>query len=124
MRRAGTILAAVICVLALAGCGSDDPASQQTPTSGSRPTAPQGQPSAAQQAQIEEFQACLREQGAELPRRPPAGGGPPEMTEEMRKAFASCRDKLPAGGPGGGMPPGGASPGGTAPPASDSGDQS
>ena len=124
MRRTGAILAAVICGVPLAGCGSDKPASQQTPTSGSRPAAPQGQPSTAQQAQIEEFQACLREQGADLPSGPPAGEGPPEMTEELRKAFASCRDKLPAGGPGRGMPPGGAPPAGTAPPASAGGDQS
>ena len=42
----------------------------------------------------------------------------------QRKAFEACRDKLPAGGPGGGMPPGGAPPGGAAPAASAGGNQS
>lgn len=70
----------------------------------------------------EEAQACLEEQGVDLPEMgaggPPAGGAPPngeppqggppegfEGGEEMQKAFEECGIEAPRGGGSGGVPP-------------------
>jgi hypothetical protein len=54
-----------------------------------------------QQAQIEELQNCLREQGVE----PPQPGGTQGPSPEMLQALQACQQYMPEGiGPGGGSP--------------------
>ncbi|MBA3262739.1 MAG: hypothetical protein H0T69_09795 [Thermoleophilaceae bacterium] len=87
----------------IAGCGGGDD-SGGSADSGARDTAsrPQGAPPGS-----EDFQACLADQGVDIP-DPGSGGGPPSggVSSKLQKAFEACQDKLPAGvGPGGGGPP-------------------
>ena len=109
MRRSAAALMAVLALTAgvAAGCGGDDDSSGSA-DSGAQPSGSEAPPGAP--AGIEEFQACLAEQGVELPDR--GSGPPPEggMSGHTQRAFEACRDELPEGiGPPdnrpGGVPP-------------------
>ena len=115
MNKQATALLAALALTAgvIAGCGGDEDggASADGASQDLASGAPQGV-----QAGIENFKACLKEQGVEVPDRssgesPPNGGMSGEgPSDKVKKAFAACQDELPEGvGPpagGSGGPPG------------------
>lgn len=119
------VMGAVLAAIVVAGCGgsSDESTSADTAASTSGETEAGGTPPAGGGPggfEIDdEAQACLEEQGLELPEMgaggPPEGapsgeppqGGPPEGFEggeEMQKAFEECGIEAPQGGGPGGPP--------------------
>lgn len=118
------VMGAVLAALVVTGCGgsSDGSTSADTAASTSGQTEAGGTPPAGGPGGFEiddEAQACLEEQGVELPEMgaggPPEGapsgeppqGGPPEGFEggeEMQKAFEECGIEAPQGGGPGGSP--------------------
>lgn len=120
------VMGAVLAAIVAAGCGgsSDESTSTETAASTSGEAEAGGTPSAGGPGGFEiddEAQACLEEQGVELPEMgaggPPEGGAPPsgeppqggppegfEGGEEMQKAFEECGIEAPQGGGPGGPP--------------------
>jgi len=129
MKSAKTILTlalpAVLCVLAVAGCGSSKNAASTTTTTTQTTTGttPLGS------ANFSAYQSCLQSHGVSFPQggpsggtnggSPPAGGigggapgsGRPSISAAQRKAFQACASLQPSGGGlggGGGFGGGGA----------------
>jgi hypothetical protein len=99
---AATAAMAIALVIVLAG-GDDDPA----PAERAAPFVFGGGPaegSGAAPEELDEFRACLEDQGVEVPEpgAAPSGGD----VEEMQEAFEACRELLPEGAEtfGGGSP--------------------
>lgn len=100
------VLAAVAVVGA--GCGGDDQERQAQTMSTAVATTPDGAtPMAPAPADRAEVEACLREQGVELPSRDggPPSGRPPAPDPALMEALQACSDELPGGAVPG--PPGG-----------------
>ncbi len=105
-------LPAVLCVLAVAGCGSSKNAASTitTTTQAATGTTPSGS------ANVSAYQSCLQSHGVSFPQgapsggtnggSPPAGGigggapgsGRPSISAAQRKAFQACASLQPSGG--------------------------
>ncbi|MDX6590780.1 MAG: hypothetical protein QOI84_2054 [Solirubrobacterales bacterium] len=116
---------ALVAALAVAGCGgssgSGETSTESTSSSGTAAAPQESGPGGFQIS--EEDKQCLKEQGLELPGRPPGGEGPPAGFGggkppaggpggagggKFREAFEACGIEKPSGGPGG--PGGGGAP--------------
>jgi hypothetical protein len=88
---AATVAMAVALAIVLAD-GDDDPEPGRT-----EPLAitPGGAPPGAVPEELDEFRACLEDQGVELP---VPGEEPPANTDELQEAVESCQEHLPEGG--------------------------
>lgn len=89
-RRLAGLLAALVLGVGLAACSNeDDPGtSAGVAPAGAGPDLAGRQPPA-------DFQACIAEQGVELPSAPPSAGGQPSA--EMMEALQSCSQYMPSG---------------------------
>jgi hypothetical protein len=87
---AATVAMAVALAIVLAG-GDDDPDPDRT-----APLAisPGGAPPGAVPEELDEFRACLEDQGVELP---VPGEEPPANSNELQDAVESCQEYLPEG---------------------------
>ena len=105
-------LPAVLCVLAVAGCGSSKNAASTTTTTTQAPTAttPSGS------ANFSAYQSCLQSHGVSFPQGAPSGGtnggsppsggigggapgsGRPSISAAQRGAFQACASLQPSGG--------------------------
>lgn len=109
-RRAVAPLALLLVGLALGGCGSSG--SDTTTT-----TAAAGNRTGGDPAQREKLQACLKQQGVDLPQRPAGAGGPgapPGGAPPTGDGGSPSGDGAPStgdGGPPAGLPGGGGVPG-------------
>jgi hypothetical protein len=87
---AATVAMAVALAIVLAG-GDDDPEPGST-----APLAisPGGAPPGEVPEELDEFRACLEDQGVELP---VPGEEPPANSDELQDAVESCQEHLPEG---------------------------
>ncbi|MDO8186182.1 hypothetical protein Q5424_03640 [Conexibacter sp. JD483] len=107
--RRTLVTAAALAALApvLAACGSSaDDASSTTAAAGAATTAAAGMRDRA------ELQACLRQQGVELPQMPAGAGRPPQGGTGTTPAGPPADGEMPAGPPPGADGSGGPGPGG------------
>jgi hypothetical protein len=89
---AATVAMAVALAIVLAG-GDDDPESDRTVA----PLAisPGGAPPGTVPEELDEFRACLEDEGVELP---VPGEEPPADSDALQAAVETCREHLPEGG--------------------------
>jgi hypothetical protein len=87
---AATVAMAVALAIVLAGGGDDPEPGRTAPLA----ITPGGAPPGAVPEELDEFRACLEDQGVELPT---PGEQPPANSDELQDAVERCQEHLPEG---------------------------